>query len=122
MQLALKQARRWWTHLGNWVVRQEAVVLVGLLLAAAGVWGFAEIADEVMEGDSRGIDEAILSALRSGADPLKPVGPAWLSEAAVEVTAFGSITVLVIVVAGVLGYLAVRRLWGALLLVLGASL
>jgi undecaprenyl-diphosphatase len=122
MQLALKQARRWWTHLGNWVVRQEAVVLVGLLLAAAGVWGFAEIADEVMEGDSRGIDEAILSALRSGADPLKPVGPAWLAEAALEVTALGSITVLVIVVAGVLGYLAVRRLWGAFVLVLGASM
>ena len=113
--------KRWWYSLGTWVVRREAAVLLALLAAAAGIWIFAEIADEVLEGDSRGLDTAVLEAMRDRSTE-KPIGPAWLAEAALEITSLGSVAVLVFVVAAVLGYLAMHRLWGAFWLVLAASL
>ena len=101
--------------------RVEAAVLVALLLAALSLWAFIEIADEVLEGESLKFDERIVLSLRRAADPGTPVGPAWFNDAALEVTSLGSIAVLILVVAAVLGYLAIRRLWGAFWLVLAAS-
>jgi undecaprenyl-diphosphatase len=123
--LALKHRRhltRWASWLGNWVVRQEAVVLGALLAAAAGVWLFVKIAGEVLEGDSQRLDTTFLQWLRDPADASKPLGPHWLAEGALEITSLGSTAVLLLVIGGVLGYLAIRRLWGAFWLVLAAAL
>ena len=60
--------------------------------------GFGLIADEVSEGETMKIDQAVLMALRTPGDPTDPIGPAWLEEAARDVTALGSFTVLAILI------------------------
>lgn len=105
----------------RWAANLEAAVLIALLLAALALWGFVEIADEVLEGEALKLDERIVLSLRRANDPGTPIGPQWLNDAALEVTALGSIAVLTLVVLGVLGYLGIRRLWGAFWLVAAAS-
>ncbi len=70
-----------------------AVIAAILMLA-----GFGVLADEVIEGDTLKLDRAVLMALRVPGDPANPVGPPWLEEAARDVTALGSFTVLGFVV------------------------
>ncbi|HLP69614.1 MAG TPA: phosphatase PAP2 family protein [Rhizobium sp.] len=67
-------------------------IIAGLLSA------FGIIADEVSEGDTLGLDEGVLMALRTPGNPADPIGPAWLEEAARDVTALGSFSVLTILV------------------------
>lgn len=71
--------------------------IAGAALAAL-LGGFGLIADEVSEGETMRIDQAVLMALRAPGDPTDPIGPAWLEEAARDVTALGSFTVLAILV------------------------
>jgi undecaprenyl-diphosphatase len=79
--------------------------LLGSLLAVAGLGlAFAAIAAEVGDAPSA-FDRAVILAFRSAANPAHPVGPAWLQEAARDVTGLGSHVVLGVVVLTVLGYL-----------------
>jgi undecaprenyl-diphosphatase len=71
-----------------------AVVLaVGFLLLI-----FRSIADEVGEGDTHKWDSLIMYALRVPGHPETPIGPAWLTTAATDITSLGSIAVLSIIV------------------------
>jgi undecaprenyl-diphosphatase len=95
--------------------RDEArPLLIGLVVAAA-LWVFAEVAEEVLEGDPLPFDDALFQLLRQPGEPARPIGPAWLVEVALEVTALGSTSVLLLVLVAVLGYLALegrrRELW-----------
>lgn len=47
----------------TWIGRHEFGTLLALLLLAGGLWGFAELADEVLEGETRTIDERLLLAM-----------------------------------------------------------
>ena len=51
-----------------WVGRHELGVLIAAAAVAAGVWAFTELADEVLEGETRGVDERLLLALRTPGD------------------------------------------------------
>ncbi|MGH7267064.1 MAG: phosphatase PAP2 family protein, partial [Candidatus Rokuibacteriota bacterium] len=86
------------------------------------VEAFVGIANEVLEGDARAIDERILLLLRRADDPTRPIGPAWLADAARDVTALGGPAVLVLVVLAVLGYLRIQRKPREMALVAAASL
>jgi undecaprenyl-diphosphatase len=77
--------------------RIETRTLLVLLAAAAGVWGFLAVADEVTEGETADIDRRILLALRNPADPNDPIGPRTFEEAMRDITALGGFTVLTIV-------------------------
>jgi len=77
--------------LRNWL---EARLLGGLFVAAIVLWVFIEIADEVVEGETRRIDTAILMAFRSSQDPTHAVGPAWFGEFVRDVSGLGSPGVL----------------------------
>lgn len=91
-----------------------------LALVAASLWAFAELADEVMEGETRAFDIAILFALRTPGDPADPLGPAWVEEMARDVTGLGGIGVLTFLTLAAAGLLWLqRRRWTALY-VLGA--
>ena len=52
------------------------ILLLCALVIVGGIWAFAEIADEVLEGDTLAFDTRILRALRSPIDPGRPIGPA----------------------------------------------
>lgn len=87
--------------------RTEVALLAAPLVVVGGVWAFAELADEVVEGETARWDGAVLGALRRGGEP---IGPSWLAEGALEVTALGSNAVLGLTTLVVAGYLLLRRL------------
>jgi undecaprenyl-diphosphatase len=94
--------------------------LVPILLAAACAWSFIEIADEVVEGETRAVDERIILAMRT-ADPHDPIGPAWFEEAVRDLTALGSTLVLSMTVLTVVGFLLLMRHWRAAIFTFAAS-
>jgi undecaprenyl-diphosphatase len=98
----------WRASVGRWAEREFAV-LAALALAAAALWGFAELAGDVLEGDTRAFDERILLALRSAGDRSDPLGPGWLEELMRDVTALGSTGVLTFITLAVAGFLALDR-------------
>lgn len=89
----------------EWLGAHELPVLVALVVLSGGVWVFVEVADEVIEEESAGIDEMLLLALRTPADRNDPIGPAWVEEMARDFTALGGTAVLTLVILATLGYL-----------------
>lgn len=111
MDLVLKTYR--------WIIRHELGTVGLLLVVALGVWGFISIADEVLEGDSRRIDEQILMSMRTAGDPADPIGPSWLEEAARDITALGSVAALTIFTVAMAGYMYfAKQPWIALFVVI----
>ena len=98
----------WLAPLGRWA-RREVALLAVLALASGALWGFAELADEVLEGETHAFDETILLALRSPTDRSDPLGPRWLEETMRDVTALGGIGVLAFITLAVAGFLALQR-------------
>lgn len=96
--------------------RAQPLAVGALLATLLLVGGFVQIADEMAEGATSQVDTAILDALRAG-DPGTPIGPAWLTTAAADFTALGSITVLAFLVTGVaVLFAAIGRLRQAVIL------
>lgn len=92
---------------------------LGLVLALIStVWLFAEISDAVLERDTSAFDESVVRAMRDPSDVTRSRGPAWLPQAARDVTSLGGMAVLLIVTVTVSGFLALSRRYGSLLLVL----
>jgi undecaprenyl-diphosphatase len=96
------------------------LLLLALFAGAASLWGFIELADEVLEGETRSLDTALLLALRDPADLADPLGPPWLEEMARDMTALGGVAVLVLLAAAAVGYLLLERKRHAALAVLVA--
>lgn len=80
------------------------------------------LAYQIGDGAPLAWDRAIILALRTPGDTAQPLGPAWLHEAMVNITALGSGTILTSVVVAVAGLLLVQRLWLTAALVLVATL
>ncbi len=87
------------------VKRRSAGALAILLLIAGALLAFAELAGEVVEGDTRAFDESLLLALRSPADTADPIGPRWVEVAMRDLTSLGGTAVLTAVTLATLGYL-----------------
>jgi undecaprenyl-diphosphatase len=87
----------------------ERRLLLTLAISAFALWAFAEIADEVLEGDSQTFDRWLLMALRSSADPNLPMGPGWLQEMMRDVTALGSTFVLTLITLATIGFLVLTK-------------
>ncbi|HYE47894.1 MAG TPA: phosphatase PAP2 family protein [Caulobacter sp.] len=99
--------------------RSELAAVGALLVLAVGVLSFMEIADDVAEGDTRGVDRWILLMLRDPDNPAVPLGGRWVREAVGDITALGGWTVLTLFVLLLVGLFASLRRWreAALLLV-----
>jgi undecaprenyl-diphosphatase len=104
-------------------IRDETAVVAALLLIVGGVWTFIEIVDEIEGGETEEVDVWVANLLRSSDDASKPIGPDWLITAALDATALGSATVLLIIVALVAGFLAMQREYRSMwLVIIGAAL
>lgn len=89
----------------------EFTVLAALAVCAGGLFAFAAIVDEVLEGETDYFDRAILSALRAADDPADPVGPQWLEVVFRDLTALGGYTVITTIAIFAVGFLALLRRW-----------
>ncbi len=92
-----------------------AALAIACLLLAFGV-----IAQQVSEGTSFAFDQKIILGLRDPGNSSAPVGPAWVQEAARDLTSLGSIIVLVIITGAVSIYLFLARKYPAAWLLLAA--
>jgi undecaprenyl-diphosphatase len=101
--------------------REELRILLGAVALLAMIWIFAELANEVREGDTRRFDEWVLNALRQDADKSQLRGPRWLASGAQDITALGSATVLGLTVLAVTGYLLLHGLHRHALFIFVAS-
>lgn len=97
--------------------RAEWPILLASLTAAAAIWAFIELADEVVEGSTHALDRMLLLAMRSEADPTDPLGPTRLEERMRDFTALGGVGVLTLLTAGAVGYLVLTDKWRAALAV-----
>ncbi|ODS89987.1 MAG: PA-phosphatase [Devosia sp. SCN 66-27] len=77
--------------------RLEPRILAAIVAAATAAWIFVEVAEKVVEGETRAIDTAILLLLRAPADPAPP-GSKWLEEVARDITGLGSPVVLGLII------------------------
>ena len=91
-----------------------AVAAAVLLLGVAGL--------VIDRGFLFRFDGPVLLAMRHGTMHGAPIGPAWMESAMVDVTALGGPTVLVLIIAVTVGFLAVQRLWLTMWLVLGGTI
>ena len=86
--------------------RYVLMAIVALLLS-----GFGLIADEVGEGDTLDFDKAVLAALREPGDLRNPIGPAWVEEAARDITALGGVAFLTLLVTLVVIHFLLQGKW-----------
>jgi undecaprenyl-diphosphatase len=86
-------------------------------IAALGALTFFYLGHEVGEDEFRQFDSAILLWLRNPADLSQPIGPPWLAESVLEITALGGYTLIILLVAAVIGFLLVAGLRGPALFV-----
>lgn len=87
----------------------ELHVLVLIAAGSMGIWAFIEVADEVVEGETRNFDAFVLRGLRNPTDLADPLGPRWVEEMARDFTALGGVGVLLLISAACVGYLLLVR-------------
>jgi undecaprenyl-diphosphatase len=97
---------------------KEFLPLAALFIPGVLILAFAHLADEVMEGETRHIDESVLLALRNPADLADPIGPQWVEQVVKDTTSLGSVTVLTLITLGTVIYLLMAKKRPAALLVL----
>jgi undecaprenyl-diphosphatase len=105
----------------RWLTGQEAGVLLAALAIVLALLAFSKTAGEMREGDLREFDDGVLRMMRSADDPSVPVGPAWLVQVAIDVTALGGTGVLAIILLIVVGYLALEGRYDAIALIVVAT-
>lgn len=93
---------------------------MALLVVLLALFGFIKIAERLGEGELAGLDEWLLLHLRVPGQPQIQIGPAWLVEAAQDITVLGGRTMLAGVTLFAIGYLALERKYGAMWLVAAA--
>ncbi len=96
-----------------------------MLLAALGIatslWIFVVVASLVVSGHAQTIDERILLAFRRPEDPAVPIGPRWCHQIAIEVTALGSVPVMIAIILAVCAWMALADRRASIGIVLASS-
>jgi undecaprenyl-diphosphatase len=96
-----------WKRLRSLERRELSWLLIGLGSCVL-LLVFFVLAGEVMEGDTLAFDTHIVRALRSSVDPGKPIGPAWMENVLLDLTALGGSTILTLVVLAIVGFLLLQ--------------
>ena len=108
-------------HPLTWLGGHEMAVLLALAGVVAGVWGFALLADEVLDGGTQAFDQKLLLAFRTGPTHA-PLGPPPVQEAARDITSLGGTAVLTIITIIAAGFLSLDEKKHMALFVCGSVL
>src|SRR2546427_1069231 len=84
----------------------EAGTLISVLVVTGGVLLFAELM-EMVQGETRAFDRAMLLAFRNPLDLANPIGPRWLEIVFRDFTSPGGATVLTLMTIAVTGFLLI---------------
>jgi len=103
-------------------IRHPPWLMIGAGALAAGILLLGLVGDAFEDGLQLGFDRTILLWMRHGTMHGTPIGPAWLKLAMIDITAIGGATVLPVIITITVGFLAVRRLWLTMWLVLGGTI
>lgn len=104
------------------LTRTDSLLLVRVLMVVLVAWLFLGVAQMVLGGHTREVDEKILVWLRTPGNLWKPRGPSWLYSAMRDLTSLGSAAVLAVFTLAVAGYCLVRKQAHAAWLVLGSTI
>ena len=118
--MATRSVARRWFRLRKLERHEIEWLLVGIAVCLL-LWGFLALASEVMEGDTRTLDDKILLALRRADDPSRPIGPDWVETSLLDLTAIGGPTVLGLVVVSVAGFLVLQTRYHTALVIIGTA-
>ena len=120
MGITPAQVRQWLVRGFALVRSQEMWLLLPISLIGGALWIFAELTDDVLEGDTHAFDRAVLLALRHPEDIATPIGPVWLQEVARDITSLGGTTWLTLLTIASVGFLLLIRKRATALLVAGS--
>ncbi len=87
---------------------------LAVILLVVAVAGFVLVAWASTSDWGRSLDRVLLSSLLDIGEETFPRGPEWLREAGRDLTALGSISVMILVTLAVLGWLALTARWRTL--------
>jgi undecaprenyl-diphosphatase len=104
----------------SWFGNLEPKILFATLVLVFAAWGFLAITARVIQGDTHTIDLWLLTSLRQPDSQSSPIGPAWVSEVARDITALGGLAVLTFFTLAVSGYLWLERRYRLLAFLLTA--
>ncbi len=91
----------------NGTRRTESSALWLVLFLAACGFAFFKLGSEVLEGETQAFDERVLRALRRSDDPAHLVGPPWLEQAVIDLTALGGTALIGLGVVLTVAYLVI---------------
>lgn len=83
--------------------------MIAIGIAATGLFAFAKLGEEMVEGDTRAFDKYVLLLLRTPRNPADPIGPSWFEEMMRDFSALGGTGVLLTVTLAVVGFLIISR-------------
>ena len=101
-------------------LREVGVIALVFVGAALLLLSFAVLAEEVVEGDTHGLDVWLMSLFTEAGNPADRIGPDWFEEIVRDVTALGSYPFIIITVVIVGGYLMLVRKADLAALMVGA--
>lgn len=102
------------------LARTEFAALSALLVVGLGISVFADLAEDMQEGDGQAFDQWVLHWMQPM--PGEPRGPWWLHEAAGDITSLGGVAVLTLFAIVAIGFLMIlKKRLSAVLLVVGLA-
>lgn len=95
----------------------EFVLFSSVLALCLGVWLFIGVAGVISHETHLETEARFMRMLRSAGNPAEPAGPLWLVEVGRDISALGGATVVILLSSLAIGFLALRRRWGSVALV-----
>jgi len=100
--------------------RMETRLFLAIVVLTVGFLALTFVVDMAEDGVAGSFDRAVLLALQTSTEISDPIGPRWVEEIARDLTSLGSYSVMLLIVAGVLGYLLLIRRRAAAVFVLAS--
>lgn len=108
-----------WLRQAGW---REFVLLFSLAVLCGSLFIFAEVTDRVMDGDLHDAERTWMRSLRLPDDATTPIGPRWLRNVSLDLTALGGVAILTLMTSLVAGYLLLEKRYRAVVLLIIAAL